>query len=109
MNVTLGAARITRISSGMRMWTNRRTSRPVRVGSVHEAESDDRQDRLDAVLPRDLLPLFVAAPVVRHAHFVNPQPRAELGDLGGDLRLKAKAIALQRRDAIQNILREDLV
>src|SRR4051812_48644616 len=38
--------------------------------SVREPEPDDGQDRLDPVLPGDLLPLLVAAAVVRHAHLV---------------------------------------
>src|SRR3954468_3041315 len=69
--------------------------------SVRKSESDDRQDRFDAILPGDLLSLFVAAAVVGDADLVDPQPRPELGDLRGDLRLEAEAVALQRRDLLE--------
>src|SRR3712207_8286098 len=61
-----------------------RSAAPPRVRTlrlVGKAEPDDRQDGFDAVLPGDLLALFVAPPVVRDADLVNPQPRAVLRDL----------------------------
>src|SRR5215213_1545914 len=62
--------------------------------SIEKTKPHDRQDRLHAVLPRDLLPLLVAPPVVGDTDLVNSQPRAELGDLRGHFRLEAEAVAL---------------
>src|ERR1043166_6477875 len=72
--------------------------------SVRKAKTDDGEDRLDPVFPGDLLPLLVAAAVVGNADFVDPQPGAQLGDLRGDFGFEAEAIALDRRDPIQDIL-----
>ena len=62
--------------------------------SIREAESNNREDRLNTVLPRDLFPFFIAPPVVRHPDFKNAQPRSDLCHLGRDLRLEAEAVAL---------------
>ena len=53
---------------------------------------EDAPDRLDAVLPVDLLAFGVGAAAVGDPHLVDPA--AQLRHLGGDLRLEAEAVLL---------------
>src|SRR5687768_5757434 len=73
-----------------------------------QAEPHDRQHRLYAVLPRDLLSLLVAAAVVGDADFEDTDAGADLGDLGGHFGLEAEAVA-REGDLVEDRLAEDLV
>src|SRR4051794_32655052 len=86
-------------------------------GSVGHRVSDDAIQRLDAVLPADLLAFLVVSAVVADGHLVDPaaargaaveRRHLEPGDLGRHLGLEPEAVALER-DALDHLAAEDLV
>src|SRR4051812_31463784 len=90
------------------------TARPSRtfasfteMASVPEAVLEERPHGREAVLPRDLLPLVVGAPVVADRQLVDPE--AATADLGGQLRLDAEVGLAQRLGRAQHLERESLV
>src|SRR6185503_9620261 len=71
-----------------------------------EAMFEENPQRDDAVAPADLLAFFVCASVVADGNFVDAV--AALEDLGGDLRLDAKAVGLEI-EAVEDLAPHHLV
>ena len=73
---------------------------------VDEGVAQDRRDRGEAVLPADLLAFPIVAAVVGNGDLV--YPKAEAGDLGGDLGLDAEAVRAQPH-ALHHLARHHFV
>src|SRR5262245_13806538 len=63
------------------------------IMSVEKSIADDAGDGREPVLPGDLLPGLVPAAMIRNGDLVDSA--AEMGDLGGELRLETKSIRFQ--------------
>src|SRR5207253_1043350 len=74
--------------------------------SAGQADAHEHADGLEAVPPRDLLPLRVGAAVVRDRQLVHAQ--LAFADLGGDLRLDAEVVLVEIEGA-QHVAAERLV
>src|SRR5439155_4711561 len=61
--------------------------------SAEQTDAQEHADRLEAIPPRDLLPLCVGAAVIRDRQLVDAE--LALADLGGDLRLDAEVVLTQ--------------
>src|SRR5262245_19849602 len=61
-------------------------------GRLSDPVLQDAVNRTNAVLPTDLFPLLVRAPVIAHRHLVDA--KVHLGKLGGQLGLDAESVFL---------------
>jgi hypothetical protein len=100
-------------SARIRFIAARHQGRMFRGGRLHQANGPflDRvlqqaPETPDAVLPSDLLALFIGSAPVSDADFVDPQP--PFGNLDRDLRLKTKAVLFEG-NGLNDLPAEDLV
>src|SRR5438105_12549033 len=78
------------------------------IDLIAESKADNGQDGFNAILPRDLLSLFIAPPVIGDAYFEDSYSGPQLSDLRGNFGFEAEAVAFDL-DAIEDALAEDFV